>query len=349
MNEQYKIVRVINTSRTQRYIEKIRTTDWSILESYSECQTYFSNFLMIFKNIYDECFPMTKVKTQYRNRLPWLTEGLKLSIKHKNKLYRTSIKHPTEYNIAIYKNYKNKLSSLLKIEEKRFYQYQITNNKNNLKKVWAIIKNVINKNKSKKKSDQFILNNKKITDPNEIANGFNDYFVNIGPTLASNIKSEGLSHRSFLHDDLYESFFLEPTNEVEIVNIINHLKEGAPGRDEIVSRNLKCISDSIAYPLASVANLSFQQGVFPRELKTAVITPLYKAKDPMMFNNYRPISLISVFAKILERLMYNRLIKFINKNQIFNKHQFGFRNKHSTFMALIILIENLVNAFPKYW
>ena len=140
------------------------------------------------------------------------------------------------------------MSSLLKIEEKRFYQYQITNNKNNLKKVWAIIKNVINKNKSKKKSDQFILNNKKITDPNEIANGFNDYFVNIGPTLASKIKSEGLSHRSFLHNDLYESFFLEPTNEVEIVNIINHLKEGAPGRDEIVSRNLKCISDSIAYP-----------------------------------------------------------------------------------------------------
>ena len=146
-NDQYKIVRVINTSRTQRYIEKIRTTDWSILESYNEYQTYFTNFLKVFKTIYDECFPMTKVKTQYRNRLPWLTEGLKLSIKHKNKLYRTSIKHPTEYNIAIYKNYKNKLSCLLKIEEKRFYQYQITNNKNNLKIVWAIIKNVINKNK----------------------------------------------------------------------------------------------------------------------------------------------------------------------------------------------------------
>ena len=53
---------MINTSRTQRYIEKIRTTDWSILESYNECQTYFSNFLKMFKNIYDECFPMTKVK-----------------------------------------------------------------------------------------------------------------------------------------------------------------------------------------------------------------------------------------------------------------------------------------------
>ena len=286
-----------------------------------------------------------KVKTQYRNRLPWLTEGLKLSIKHKNKLYCTSLKHPTEYNInTYYKNYRNKLTSLLKIEEKNFYQNQITSNKSNLRKVWAIIKNVINKNKSKKKSDQFISNNKKITNPSEIANGFNDYFVNIGPTLAAKITSEGLSYKSFMHNDRHMSFFVDPTNEAEIINKINHLKEGAPGRDEIVARNLKCISDSIAYPLAQVANLPFQQGIFPEELKIAAVTPLYQAKDPMMFNNYRPISLISVFAKILERLMYNRLLKFINKNQFFNKHQFGFRDKHSTFMALIILIENLVNA-----
>ena len=91
-----------------------------------------------------------------------------------------------------------------------------------------------------------------------------------------------------------------------------------------------------AYPLAQVANLSYQQGIFPGELQIAAVTPIYEAKDPMMFNNYHPISLVSVFAKILERLMYNRLLAFINKYQIFLKHQFGFRHKHSTFLALII-------------
>ena len=64
----------------------------------------------------------------------------------------------------------------------------------------------------------------------------------------------------------------------------------------------------------------------------------------MFFNNYHPISLLSVFSKILERLMYNRLLKFINKHNFINKFQFGFRNKHSTFMALIILLENLIKA-----
>ena len=63
----------------------------------------------------------------------------------------------------------------------------------------------------------------------------------------------------------------------------------------------------------------------------------------MYFNNYRPISLLSVFSKILERLMYNRLLKFIDNNNL-NEFQFGFRNNHSTFMALIVLMENLVTA-----
>ena len=63
----------------------------------------------------------------------------------------------------------------------------------------------------------------------------------------------------------------------------------------------------------------------------------------MFFNNYRPISLC-VFSKILEHLMYNRLLWFINRYDFVNKYQFGFRNKHSTFMALIILLENMTKA-----
>ena len=248
------------------------------------------------------------------------------------------------YNVHKYKQYKNKLTSILKLEEKNFYQRQIIDNKNNLRKVWAIIKEVINKNKNSRISDQFIINDKTETDPIRIAQGFNNYFANIGQSLASKINSDNVSHRDFISSNINASLFLEPTNETEIKLIIRELKEGASGRDGILPKHIKCVSDFIALPLTRIANLSLEQGVFPEELKFAVVTPIYKAKDPMLFNNYRPISLLSVFSKILERLMYNRLLKFLNKQDFFNQFQFGFRNKHSTFMALIILLENLVKA-----
>ena len=84
--------------------------------------------------------------------------------------------------------------------------------------------------------------------------------------------------------------------------------------------------------------------MFPQELKIAIVTPIYKAKNPMLFYNYHPIPLLSVFSKIFERLMYNGLLKFLNKHNFFHKFQFGFRNTHSTFMALVILLENSIAA-----
>ena len=143
------------------------------------------------------------------------------------------------------------------------------------------------------------------------------------PTLYNwcNYQGRALSNENFLHSD---SFFIEPTNEIEIINIISCLKEGSCGRAEIVSSKPKCVSNSVAYPLAQFANLSFQRGLFPKELKIAVITQLYQAKDPTMTYNCRPISLIFSLAKNLGRLMYKRFLKFVNKYRFFTNVNLDF-------------------------
>ena len=87
----------------------------------------------------DKCY-FNQYSQQYRNRLPWLTTGLKESIKHKNKLYQLSLRHPTVYNVTQYKRYRNMVTKLLKQQEKEYYQSQIVDNKNNLRKTWMIIK-----------------------------------------------------------------------------------------------------------------------------------------------------------------------------------------------------------------
>ena len=97
-------------------------------------------------------------------------------------------------------------------------------------------------------------------------------------------------------------------------------------------------------PLAHISNLSLTSGVFPKEFKIAYIAPIIKAVDEMVFTNYRPVSVLHVFSKLLKRLMYNRLIDYINENQILYKYQFGFQNGKSTFMALIVLLDKISAA-----
>ena len=94
-------------------------------------------------------------------------------------------------------------------------------------------------------------------------------------------------------------------------------------------------------PLSFIINRSFEQGVFPESLKTAQVTPVHKKEDTLTINNYRPISLLSVFSKILEKSMYNRIYSFLCKHKLINTTQFGFRSKHSTEHALISLIETI--------
>ena len=86
------------------------------------------------------------------------------------------------------------------------------------------------------------------------------------------------------------------------------------------------------------------QGVFPDELKIANITPIFKADDSSKFNNYRPVSVLPILSKIFERAMYNRLITFLEAHLILYNKQFGFRGKHSTYMALMLLTDKLIKC-----
>ena len=88
-------------------------------------------------------------------------------------------------------------------------------------------------------------------------------------------------------------------------------------------------------------------GVVPEQLKIAKVIPIYKKEDVKVFSNYRPVSVLPCLSKILERLMFNRCMDHIDKNSILNKKQFGFRTNHSTYMAIIKLVDKVVSAVEK--
>jgi hypothetical protein len=279
---------------------------------------------------------------------PWLTDGLLKSIKRKNILYKKYIKHYDDKDHLIYKNYRNKLHHLLRITERQFYQEAIHQNKNNLRKTWAIMKDIINKKKDSKKTVYFTHNNRKIVDNFEISSLFNDFFTNVGSSLAKKIPASNDTAISYLKGNYPNTIFLKPTNTVEIIKIINDLKTNSScGWDDISPKVIKFCHFHIVDSLVYIVNLSLSQGVFPDQLKLAKVIPLFKSGDSTIFNNYRPISVLSILSKIFERVFYSRLIDFLNREKILYDKQFGFRKDRSTQMPLILIVDQILNAFER--
>ena len=155
----------------------------------------------------------------------------------------------------------------MKSTEKEYYQKCLMKCSNNLKKTWSIIKDVLNKNRSSKINETFKYNNQTTSDKNVIANKFNDYFVNIGSTLAAAIPQGGPNYKRYLPPANEDTIFLEPTSTTEVEKILSKLDNSAPGLDEIKLNDIKPIMDTIIHPLTYVTNVSLSQGVFPDKLK----------------------------------------------------------------------------------
>ena len=177
-----------------------------------------------------------------------------------------------------------------------------------------------------------------------ISNKFNDFFINIGPTLAKSIPHVNKSPLSYLGNRLTESIYLAPVNENEIGQLIKSLKDTAAGFDDINAMCLKISSQFLVKPLTHICNLSLSQGIFPEQLKIANVIPLYKSDDSMLFNNYRPVSVLCVVSKIFEKIMYNRVTTFLEMFQILHGNQYGFRKKSSTHVALLTFINTVIQA-----
>ena len=131
----------------------------------------------------------------------------------------------------------------------------------------------------------------------------------------------------------------------EIENIIKSLKpKNSSGYDGISTKLIKVFSPFISSPLAHICNKSLSSGIFPDRLKYAIVKPLFKKGDKSKISNYRPISILSSFSKIHERVMYNQLQEHFNKYSILAEEQFGFRADSITNKAMYKLINETLNA-----
>jgi hypothetical protein len=171
------------------------------------------------------------------------------------------------------------------------------------------------------------INNVKLTSPEDIAKGFNDYFANIGPNLAAEIDTTECHFKDYLKRAESEFTAFKPVTQLA--------GNKATGLDKISSKVVKIAAPVISDSLTYIFNQSIILCTFPNEWKVARIIPLFKNGKRNLAGNYRPISVLPAISKVMERILYNQLYEYLSLNNLLSEHQFGFQKFHSTASALL--------------
>ena len=313
----------------------------------------FSNLMGKVNTLLDKYMPLKKVsQKEFKRRYkPWINNKILDKIKNKNKIFKKYMKCKNATQKSQLKEQfnmlKNEITSLTRGGKNEYYKTYFTSNKSNLAKIWKGIKEIINiKSKNYDQPTCLVQDDKTITDPNEIANSFNQYFTSIADDILKKRKYHGhKSFRDYLLNPIGQSFFIYDCDNDEVKNIISTFQPNkGSGPNSIDVHILQLIKEEISDPLCKIFNLSFSTGVHPDLLKISKTIPIFKKGSRLLVSNYRPISLLSNLNKILEKLMFSRMSKFFDDFKCIYELQFGFRAKHSTNHALIDITENVKHA-----
>ena len=340
--------------------QKLKNIDWNYVLNCETVDLTYNNFISTLKSSIADC---TETKTFVKNKnlkayfKPWISYNLKQKVIQKNKLYRQTIKFPLNSNLKLkYKKLRNEVTYELRRSKAEYFRTSFQQCKNS-SQVWNVINTkLLNKTKTSEEIPHKLIqcenSNTVLTTPKEIANGFNDYFSKIGFTLASKLPDLTVDYdaydTSIALPNNPESFEIKLVEEADVLSTINSIDEKkAAGIDGLSTKVIKAIAESLAYPLKTIINKCIESSEIPNEMKLARVTPLYKTGDKKFCKNYRPISILPIFSKILEKLINKQILDYLEEYNLLNSFQFGFRRNLGTSNALSVFSDKVLNAFNK--
>ena len=287
-----------------------------------------------------------KYKTIKGKRVPYMNGELRKAINVRNMLKRKFDKYKNTENWIKYRNHRNLVTRLRKKSMNNYLHNKCSNTTGrNGKEFWDIMKPLIS-NKCINKNDNLIIetNGIIVTQPDDVAASFNDYFINmakdIGPddslkydddVMSCLIQHEDHDSIVFIKEQMDSKDLVFNFHNVSTDTIKKHLQKlnckKATGYDLLPCKLLKLGSDILCHSLCNLINMSVNLCKFPNVLKKAEICPIYKKGNNLDVSNYRPVSILPGISKVFERVMVNQLSKYFN--DIFSPVLSGFRKQHS--------------------
>lgn len=305
-------------------------------------------------NIIQEC----KVKSERKKILRirennyWLNEEILELMVKRDTIYKQKLKQPQNLNLVTeFKKIKNQINNKIKALKNRYFQSKFNLAGNNIKKQWTFINSFFKRKTEGSTIDALKIGNILVHNKVDIANNLNRYFSDVGSSISKELENEIRSSGAIFEKNeiyIHNTVSVDLTDEQEVNETILELKiNSAPGHDGITVRDVLNLRPYIVKILIKLINNVIITGTFPDELKISKITPLYKLGDKDSMNNYRPISVISVLSKIVEKIIKKRMMIFLNENTLTDSYQYGFIKNSSTLSAAVDFVNYISRALDE--
>ena len=330
-----KINETIHFSQTLANLEKINWNEWenvshdlSVNELYESFNTKIQQSLAYEKN---------KSKKKKKSQ-PWYTKEIQNLKKQLDKKRKKFLKKSDEHNENEYKILKRNYNKELKTAKNNYYLNKIKNAKNDTKKIWTIINELLNRSKYNDKFDKIIHNNQEITDEYDIANTLSEFYKSAAFNKIKEIKSD--RHFTEFLDYSKRKLDTFDLQQIDIYDTWNYIKTIRPklssGFDGFPSKLLNLAAPGLLKPLTFIINTCFKNGEFPKTLKISKIFPVPKDQQkPPNCSNFRPVNLLSSFSKVIEKAANSQFENYLNSN-FSNKFQFAYKKNHGTVHAILL-------------
>ena len=329
---EYRDMREENWSKFGLELEKIVITGSNVEEKWSK-------LLNDIKLVVDTSFPVRQSKVKY---MFVMSRGLTKSKHKKNKLLR-------EYKAGriakeVYTRYNKIYRKLVFKEQENNFNKNITECGTDSKKRWRTLKEELKINSSKEEIDTLIVDDRVVVNKNDIAKSFKNHFETCANRLAENIPDYG--ECEILIDQQPAWNFQRITRKELIETIESLVPKASCGYDLLSNRMIKKEKIKFCNLTLELINETITNGVFPEALKIAKVIPIYKKGDKSNMNNYRPISLLPVLSKIVEKILNKQITAKLDEYHLIDDNQYGFRSEHSTEDAVVKFVDQIERLLP---
>ena len=327
------------------FLADLEKCDWSSVIDNNDLDSACENFNQTLLSVVDKHAPL-KTHRVRNNQEAWINDDFLIEIKKRDYLKKTAslTKDPNDW--AAFRKKRNHCNRLKKYLKSQHFSKVLHDNKNDGKKLWKHIRNLLPKDSSEKISSLKGDQNEILTENKDMANRFNTFFSTVGSKLASKFTSVRSDQINIpINENLFSFNLVSPETVSKIISNLDNNK--AVGMDGVSVKILKSGSPLLSQILSFLFNKSLIIGKVPQIWKTKRVSPLFKDGDPNVCNNYRPISILPVIMKVFEKIVNHQICQFIENNNLITNFQSGFRKKHSTDTAVLEVTDFILNELDK--